>query len=108
VSAQSTSGWLRFGLRVNGIEFREASLRPGGEGHSSLEIVIRDRQLGSFAIHEEFLLEVQEGKEDNPLWRPVSITELKDAISREARTMDSDFSWSLGSSLSQALQRLSS
>jgi hypothetical protein len=28
-------------------------------------VVIRDRQLGSFALHEEFLLEVPEGKDDN-------------------------------------------
>jgi hypothetical protein len=68
-------------------------LALGGGLPTNFEVVIRDPELGSFALHEEFLLEVLEGKEDNTLWRHVSLLELKDAISKEARMMDSDCGW---------------
>jgi len=69
--------------------------------------VIRDRWLGSFALHEEFLLEILERKGDNVCWRPVSLPELKDAVWKEAQMTDSNFGLrtSPGSSSFPALQR---
>ncbi|HXQ27331.1 MAG TPA: hypothetical protein VN822_13055 [Candidatus Acidoferrales bacterium] len=96
MKTQSTSGWLRFGLRVNGLEFHEASLRASDEHPTNFEIVIRDRQLGGFPLHEEFLLEVMEAQEDKARWRRVSLTELKDVIWREARMTDSELDWRTG------------
>lgn len=95
--AQSTSGWFAFAVRVNGVEFHQASLRSCSENATNFEVVIRDRQLGSFALHEDFLLELLEGKEHNIRWRPVSLTELNDAITKEARITDSDFGRSTSS-----------
>ena len=57
---------------------------------SRCEVVIRDRWLGSFALHEEFLLEVPEGKDDNARWLPISLLELKDAVWARAQMMDSN------------------
>jgi hypothetical protein len=91
VRAQSTSGWFPFAVRANGVEFHQTCLRSCGEHPTNFEVVVRDRQLGNFAIHEEFLLEIQEGNPDNTRWRPVSLTELRDAIGREARITDSDY-----------------
>jgi hypothetical protein len=93
VRAQSTPGWFAFTVRVNGVEFDEASLRPDEDGRSNLEVVIRDRLLGSFALHEEFLLEVPEGSGDNNRWRQVSLKELRHAIRQEVQRMDSEFGW---------------
>jgi len=76
-------------VRVNGVEFHEVHLRSC-ESPSNFEVVIRDRLLGSFALHEEFLLEVPEGKSDNARWRPVSFLELKDAVRTQAQMTDSN------------------
>ena len=76
-------------MRVNGVEFHEVHLRSC-ESPSNFEVVIRDRLLGSFALHEEFLLEVPEGKSDNARWRPVSFLELKDAVRTQAQMTDSN------------------
>jgi hypothetical protein len=94
VRIPSPSGWFAFSIRVNGLEFLEACLRPGGPGHSTLEVVIRDRQLGNFALHEEFLLEIQESQNGHMGWQSVSLTELKCALGKHVYITDSDFGWS--------------
>jgi hypothetical protein len=91
VRTEATSEWFSFSMRVNGVEFHEAYLRSCGEQSASPELVIRDRQLGSFALHEEFLLEILERKGDNVCWCPVSLPELKDAVWKEAQMTDSNF-----------------
>jgi hypothetical protein len=48
-------------------------------------VVIRDRQLGSFALHEEFVLEIREGGDDGTSWRQVSLAELEAAVLEEAQ-----------------------
>jgi len=48
---------------VNGVEFHQASWRSCGEHLTDIEVVIRDRQLGSFALHEEIVLEIPEGED---------------------------------------------
>jgi hypothetical protein len=85
VRARSTSGWFAFAVRVNGVEFHEASLRPGGKDCSNLEVVIRDRELGSFALHEEFVLEFRENEADRISWRQISLAELQAAVLEEAQ-----------------------
>jgi hypothetical protein len=85
VRAQSTSGWFTFAVRVNGVEFHEASLRSSGEHPTNIEVVIRDRQLGSFALHEEFVLEICEGEDGRTSWRQISLAELQAAVLEEAQ-----------------------
>jgi hypothetical protein len=85
VRAQSTSGWFTFAVRVNGVEFHQASLRSYGGHPTNIEVVIRDRQLGSFALHEEFALEIRENEADKTSWRQISLAELKAAVLEEAQ-----------------------
>lgn len=107
VSAPAASGWFSFSVRVNGVEFQLVCLRPCVEQSTLLDVVIRDRLLGSFALHEEFVLELPRGKEDDRRWCPVSLQELKDAIGKEVRVTDTNIGAriGLGSSPSQDLQR---
>jgi hypothetical protein len=90
VRAQSTSRWFTFAVRVNGVEFHEASVRPCDGHPTKFEVMIRDPQLGSFALREEFLLEVAESKEDNTAWRQISLGELKIAVLEEAQKVVCD------------------
>jgi hypothetical protein len=76
-------------VRVNGVEFHEVHLRSC-EPPSNFEVAIRDRWIGSFALHEEFLIQVSEGKGDNTRWRPISLLELKDAVWTQAQMTDSN------------------
>jgi hypothetical protein len=87
VRGSSPSEWFDFLVRVNGREFHEVFLRRDGESRSDLDVVIRDRLLGSFALHEGFLLEIQESDENNSYWRSISLPELKDAIGKQARSI---------------------
>jgi hypothetical protein len=50
-------------VRVNGVEFHVAYLCSCGEHPRNFEVVSRNCQLGSFALHEEFVLEIAEGEE---------------------------------------------
>jgi hypothetical protein len=77
VRAWSKPGWFALDLRVNGIEFYEVSLRSCAERPTYFEVVIRDRQLGTFALHEGFVLEASEGEDDRKNWRQVSLAELQ-------------------------------
>jgi hypothetical protein len=78
-------------VRVNGIEFRQVSLRPRDGHGAKCEVVIRDRHLGSFALHEGFVLEVLEAEEEDPRWRHVSLLELSKTISIEVQSKNADF-----------------
>ena len=107
--AQSSSEWFTFSMRVNGVEFHQASWRSRGEHPTDFEVVIRDRQLGSFALHEEFVLEVPRGKDGNAGWRPVTLLAMKDAIGKDAPMPTPDFiaRTNTGPSPSHGLQRSS-
>jgi len=109
VRAQSSSEWFSFSMRVNGLEFHQACWRWCGEHPTDFEVVIRDRQLGSFALHEEFVLEIPRGKEGNIGWCPVTLLAMKDAIWKGAQMTTPDFvaRTSPGSSPSHELQRSS-
>lgn len=67
-------------MRVNGVEFHEASLRSCGGHPTNCEVVIRDPALGSFALHEEFILEIREGEDGKTNWRQISLGELEAAV----------------------------
>jgi len=69
--------WFTFAVRVNGVEFFEASLRSCEEPPADVDVLIRDRRLGSFALHEEFTLEIPEGGDERASWRQVSLDALK-------------------------------
>ena len=107
VSAPATIEWSSFSVRVNGLEFQQVCLRPCVEQPTLLDVVIRDRLLGSFALHEEFVLELPRGKEDERSWCRVSLQELKGAIGKCGQVTDTNFGVliGLGSSPSQDLQR---
>jgi hypothetical protein len=85
VRARSTFRWFTFVVRVNGVEFYEASLRSCCEQPTNCEVVLRHPKLGCFALHE-FLLEILESKEGNTSWRQISLAELKAAILEEAQS----------------------
>jgi len=91
VRAQSSSEWFTFSMRVNGVEFHQASWRSCVEHPTDFEVVIRDRQLGSFALHEEFVLEIPGGKESNAGWCPVTLLEMTDAVRKDAQLTTPDF-----------------
>jgi len=75
--------WIRINFRVNDLEFRQALMRPSERDATDFQIVIEDRFLGPFALHEDFDLQLRdrEGVRD---WRKVSLEELKMAFSRNA------------------------
>ena len=54
-------------------------------------MVVQDRHLGSFALHEEFIIEVPGGDESHVRWRSVSLLELKGVIGKDAQLSGSDF-----------------
>jgi hypothetical protein len=109
VRAKSSSEWFTLPMRVNGVEFHQASRRSCGEHPTDFEVVIRDRQLGSFALHEEFVLEIPRGKDGNAGWCPVTLLEMKDAVWKEVQMTTPDFvaRTNPGSSPSHELQRSS-
>jgi hypothetical protein len=84
MSAQSTSLWFTFAMRVNGVEFCMTSMRWRGKNSTDIEVLIRDRQLGTFSLHEDFILETGEREGEGASWRQVSLEELRSAISKEA------------------------
>jgi len=71
--------WIRINFRVNDLEFRQALMRPSERDATDFQIVIEDRFLGPFALHEDFDLQLRdrEGVRD---WRKVSLEELKMAF----------------------------
>ncbi len=83
--APSTAGWFTFAVRVNGVEFHRTFLRSCGGHPTNFEVVIRDPELGSFALHEEFVLEIREGEDERTSWRQISFAELKVAVLEEAQ-----------------------
>ncbi len=105
----SSFGWFTFSLRVNGIEFDQASLRSRVEHPTNFEVMIRDRQFGRFALHDEFILEIPNGDEESAGWRPVSLLELKAAIWKSVQMVDSSLvaGTCTASSSSHARQRSS-
>lgn len=75
--------WVRFNFRVNDLEFAEALLRPRGEDPADVQLIIEHRFLGSFALHDDFVLEVR--GIGVPTWRRVNLEELKLAFLEASR-----------------------
>lgn len=65
---------VRLNFRANGLEFRDALLRPSREDATDFQLVVEHAFLGSFALHAGFVLELR--KTDEP-WRTVQLEELK-------------------------------
>jgi hypothetical protein len=68
--------WIRINFRVNDLEFRQGLMRPSEPDATDFQILIEDKFLGSFALHDDFDLQLRdrEGVHD---WRKVSLEELK-------------------------------
>src|SRR5690348_7042782 len=79
--------WVRLNFSVNDLEFADALPRPCKEDLTDFQLVVEHRLLGSFALHEDFLLERRESGLAS--WRKVSLEELKLAF-LEASRSDSD------------------
>ena len=87
MSRRSKPCWFAFDLRANEIEFREISLRLRDQHPPDFEIVVRDRLLGSFALHEGFLLEIPRREEKLDGWESVTLTELRQDVWTQARSV---------------------
>jgi len=90
VSTQTGSLWFTFPLRVNGVTFYETTLRASGAHPTNVQVVVRDRQLGVFALHEEFVLEIREQEWEGAPWRQVSMGELTVVVSQAAERVACD------------------
>src|SRR6266478_3004858 len=68
--------WIRLNFLVNDLEFPQGLMRPSEKDATDFQILIEDRFLGSFALHDDFDLQLwdPEGVRD---WRKVSLEELK-------------------------------
>lgn len=97
---------LSFFVRVNGIEFAEVAIRSCGEQANDFEVMIRDHHLGSFALHEEFVLEIPDSNHAIPGWRPVSFSELMSVIWTAALMLRLDVVTDTISHLSQSHCRM--
>jgi len=75
---------ISFPLRVNNLKFRDVSLRPSGASRQDFDVVVHDIRIGSFALHDEFVLEVPSS--DFTHWQQLSFRELKAAILEAVRT----------------------
>ncbi len=82
--SRSKLKWVRLNFKVNDLEFEEALLRPCGEDPADFQLVIEHRFLGSFALHDDFVLEVR-GTDGSATWRRVKLEELKLAFLEASR-----------------------
>src|SRR5882762_7289369 len=76
--ASSRLIWIRINFRVNDLEFRQGLMRPSERDATDFQILIEDRFLGSFALHDDFDLQLR-GREGGN-WRKVSLEELEMAF----------------------------
>lgn len=86
--------WFTFLLRANGVEFEKVSLRTCLGSTRELEMVVRDRLLGTFALHEEFELEIRKSGDPQGTWGPISFEGLKKVLLKEAEKIGVDYSTS--------------
>jgi hypothetical protein len=70
--------WIRLNFRVNDLEFRQGLMRPSERDATDFQILIEDRFLGSFALRDDFELQLR-GREGGD-WRKVLLEELKMAF----------------------------
>jgi hypothetical protein len=75
-------------LRVNGIVFVQVGLRPNDQAGNEFDLVVQHPRLGSFALHEEFVLEIVESREEIASWRKVSLPQLKDVFAHAMGTCE--------------------
>jgi len=80
VKSTAKSKWIQLDFRVNGLEFGRAQLMPDQPNTGSFKVVIQHTQLGSFALHDDFVLELGVGRGGSAGWRTTSLQELKNAL----------------------------
>jgi len=78
--------WIRLNFRVNDLEFREGLMRPNEQDATDFQILIEDKFLGAFALHDDFDLQMWD-REGVRGWRKVSLEELKMAFLETSRNV---------------------
>lgn len=80
MNSSARSKWISLDYRVNGVEFRRARLTPTPSNPAAYDVVIDHRLLGRFALHDEFVVELRDAREETTGWRKVSLMVLKHAL----------------------------
>jgi hypothetical protein len=70
---------VRLDFRVNGLEFQQGLIKPCEDDPIDFQIFIEHKFLGSFALHEDFVLELR-GTDGVGAWENASFDELKIAF----------------------------
>jgi hypothetical protein len=68
-------------LMINGIPVRSVHIRCAPDSPEDFQILITDPQIGSFALHDGFELEMQE--QGSP-WRPVTLQQLMKTLTKSS------------------------
>jgi hypothetical protein len=77
---------VRLDFRVNELEFQQGLIKPCEDDPIDFQIYIEHRFLGSFALHQGFLLELR-GSDGVGVWEKASLEELKIAFLEASRNV---------------------
>jgi hypothetical protein len=80
VNSSARSKWISLDYRVNGVELRRARLTPTPSNSAAYDVIIEHRLLGRFALHDEFVVELRDAREEMDGWREVSLETLKHTL----------------------------
>lgn len=70
---------VRLDFRVNGLGFQQGLIKPCADDPIDFQIFIEHNFLGTFALHEDFVLELP-GRDGDGIWEKASFEELKIAF----------------------------
>jgi hypothetical protein len=77
---------VRLDFRVNGLEFQQGLIKPCEDDPLDFQIFIEHKFLGSFALHEDFVLELR-GGDGVGAWKKALFEELKIAFLEASRNV---------------------
>ena len=80
---------VRLEFRVNELEFQEVLIKPREDDLTAFQIVVKDKFLGSFALHQDVALELRRNGCAGT-WERVSFEELKAAILDASRDVEAE------------------
>lgn len=87
MKASSNFVCVRLNFRVNDLEFQQWLMKPREKDPADFQIIIEHKFLGSFALHEDFVLELS-GSDSSGAWKRVTLEELKIAFLDASRAID--------------------
>jgi hypothetical protein len=87
--ASSELARVRLDFRVNELEFQQGLIKPCEDDPIDFQIYITHRFLGSFARHEDFVLELR-GSDGVGAWEKASFEELKIAFLEASRNVSAN------------------